>query len=196
VDELFRTLANLRKHEATLFFKLSVIKLRQAQLADYRAIAKLHADNWKRTYRGILSDNYLDNEVDSDRLNVWRHRLGEPDENQNTTVAILNNEIVGFCCTILNDDSRFGSLVDNLHVTTTMQKSGIGKMLIKDAANVIIRKALTRKMYLWVYEANTNARKAYDCLGGANVETLMKTDTDGTPTRICRYTWDDVAKII
>jgi GNAT superfamily N-acetyltransferase len=144
------------------FIETFVIKFRQAQASDCRDIAKLHAGSWKRTYRGILSDNYLDNEVESDRLTIWRHRLGDPDENQNTTVAILNNEIVGFCCTILDHDSLFGSLVDNLHVTTTMQKAGIGKMLIKDAARVIIEKAATRKMYLWVYEANTNARKAYD----------------------------------
>jgi GNAT superfamily N-acetyltransferase len=173
-----------------------VIKLRQAQFSDYRAIAKLHADNWKQTYRGILSDNYLDNEADIDRLDTWHGRLSEPEENQITTVAVLDKDIVGFCCTILNDDLLFGSLIDNLHVSITMQKAGIGKMLIKDTVAAIIEKALTRKMYLWVYEANINARRVYERLGGTNFETLMKTGNDGTVVSTCRYTWGDVAKII
>jgi ribosomal protein S18 acetylase RimI-like enzyme len=173
-----------------------VIKLRQAQFSDYRAIAKLHADNWKQTYRGILSDNYLDTEADIDLLNTWHRRLSEPEENQIITVAVLNKDIVGFCCTILNDDPLFGSLIDNLHVSTAMQKAGIGKMLIKDAAEAIIEKALTRKMYLWVYEANINARRAYERLGGTNLETILKRGNDGTVVSTCRYTWGDVAKII
>jgi GNAT superfamily N-acetyltransferase len=172
-----------------------MIKLRQAQFSDYRDIAKLHAESWKRNYRGILSDNYLDNEADNDRLNTWLHRLSEPEKNQIITVAIFNKDIVGFCCTILNDDLLFGSLIDNLHVSTIMQKTGIGKMLIKDVVNVIIEKALSRKMYLWVYEANSNARRAYEHLGGVDFETLIKTGNDGTNVRTCRYIWDDVAKI-
>jgi ribosomal protein S18 acetylase RimI-like enzyme len=173
-----------------------MLKLRQAQLSDYCHIAKLHADNWKLNYRGILTDNYLDNEVDIDRLYVWHHRLSEPMENQIIIVATLNEEIVGFCCTLLNDDSQFGSLIDNLHIATTMQKSGIGKMLIKDAIDTIIEKGLTRKMYLWVYEANTNARAVYEHLGGTNFETLTMESSDGTTARTCRYIWDDVAKIV
>jgi GNAT superfamily N-acetyltransferase len=173
-----------------------VIKLIEAQLSDYRDIAKLHADSWKRNYRGILSDNYLDNEAYIDRLDTWYRRLYKPVENQIVTLAVLNRDIVGFCCTMLNDDPLYGSLIDNLHVSESMQKSGIGKMLIKDAAGTIVKKALTPKMYLWVYEANTNARKVYEHLGGTNFETLMKTGNDGTAVRTCRYTWNDVGKII
>lgn len=173
-----------------------MIELRQGQFSDFQAIAKLHADSWKQNYRGILSDNYLDNEVDIDQLNTWYQKLYEPEENQIITVALLKKNIVGFCCTILNDDLQFGSLIDNLHVSAAMQKSGIGKMLIKNAVNAIIEKALTQRMYLWVYEANSNARSAYERLGGTNFETLMKTGKDGTIARTCRYIWDDVANII
>lgn len=173
-----------------------MIKLIDAQLSDYANIAKLHADNWKRDYRGILSDHYLDNEVYADRLTTWYQRLHQPAENQIITVALSGTDIVGFCCTLLNDDLLFGSLIDNLHVSQSMQKCGIGKLLIKDAAGTIAKKALTRKMYLWVYEANANARRMYEHLGGANFETLTKTGSDGTAARTCRYTWEDVGEII
>ena len=168
-----------------------MIILRQADFSDYSAIAELHADSWKKNYRGIYSDRFLENEVDKDRLNVWFQRLESPVKNQLTTVAVLNNTIVGFSCAFLNDDPVFGSLIDNLHVTTTSQKSGIGKMLLADCAASIIQKGDNKKMYLWVYDSNHNAKAFYERLGGTKFETIEKTNTDGTTAMSCRYTWDD-----
>ena len=173
-----------------------MIKLRQAQFFDHAAIAKLHAESWRQNYRGILSDEYLDNEVEKDRLDTWYRRLKSPGENQLVTMAILDETIAGFCCVFLNDDPVFGSLIDNLHVSINLQKSGIGKMLVKDCAKSICSKAGNKKMYLWVYESNKNARIAYERLGGTNFETTEKKNEDGTISKTCRYIWDDVSKLL
>jgi hypothetical protein len=71
-----------------------MIRLRNAQFSDYAAIAKLHTDNWKETYRGFLSDHYLDHEIEKERLDTWYKRL--PDS-QIITVALSDDLIVGFC---------------------------------------------------------------------------------------------------
>lgn len=173
-----------------------MIKLRPAELSDFKAIAKLHADNWRTNYRGILSDNYLDNEVEKDRLDTWYKRLKSPNENQIVTVAILDNTLAGLCCLYLNDDPIFGSLIDNLHVSTNLQKSGIGKMLFTDSVNKIYDKANNKKMYLWVYESNKNARIVYERLGGTNLETIEKDNPDGTSSKTCRIIWDEITKLI
>jgi ribosomal protein S18 acetylase RimI-like enzyme len=173
-----------------------MIKLRQAQFSDYAAIAKLHADNWRQNYRGMLSDNYLDNEVEKDRLNTWYERLKSPVENQLVTIATLEENIAGFCCVFLNDDPVFGSLIDNLHVSMNLQKSGIGKMLVKDFSKSICDKCNNKKMYLWVYESNRNARIVYERLGGTNFETIEKKNEDGTNSQTCRYIWNDVSKLL
>lgn len=173
-----------------------MIKLRQAQFSDYNAIAKLHADNWKINYRGILSDHYLDNEVDNDRLDTWHQRLRSPAENQFIIVATSGDTIVGFCCVYLNDDLVFGSLIDNLHVSASLQRSGIGKMLMKESAKYICDNADSKKMYLWVYESNTNARIAYERLGGTNLETVEKENNSGTISKTCRIIWDDASEFI
>lgn len=173
-----------------------MIQLRQAQPKDYVAIAKLHADNWKLHYRGILSDNYLDNEVDYDRLNTWQQRLLSPTVNQFVTVATSSDIVIGFCCFYLDDDPIFGSLIDNLHVSLDSQKSGIGKRLIKEAAKYISNNATNKKMYLWVYESNLNARLAYEKLGGLNFETVDKENHDGTTSRSCRVIWTDTSELL
>lgn len=170
-----------------------MIKLRQAIFSDFTAIAELHAENWRQTYRGILSDQFLDHEVKKDRLETWQERLQSPGPNQLVIVATLHDAIQGFCCLFLNDDPVFGSLIDNLHVTASMQKSGIGKMLINDCINQICDKAHTKKMYLWVYEANNNARIVYERLGGKLFETVEKKNEDGHIQNICRITWEDVS---
>ena len=73
-----------------------MIELRTAQFADYTAIAKLHAENWRQNYRGIFSDPFLDHEVEKDRSDNWYQRLQSPAANQLITVATLEDRIVGF----------------------------------------------------------------------------------------------------
>jgi hypothetical protein len=115
-----------------------MIELRDAKFCDHIAIARLHAQNWRQNYRGILSDNFLNLEVEKDRLNVWFERLQFPANNQQITVAIHNENIIGFSCLFFNDDPVFGSLLDNLHVAKNMQQHGIGKMLIKNCTKTIL----------------------------------------------------------
>lgn len=173
-----------------------MLTLRPAQFADYSAIAALHAANWQQTYRGILSDQYLDHEVEQDRLAVWYGRLQTPSPNQRLTVARQGGTLVGFCCLFLDDDPVYGSLIDNLHVAAGLRHGGIGKQLIQDAARQVRAEARHPGLYLWVFERNLNARTAYDRLGGVHAETVEKKNEDGTQATILRYVWADAAGLL
>jgi GNAT superfamily N-acetyltransferase len=155
-----------------------MITLREARLSDYASIAKLHAESWQQNYRGIYSDQFLDNEVEQDRLTVWHKRLSAPASNQQVIIATQDETVVGFACLLLDDDPTFGSLLDNLHVTTNVQKTGIGKLLMKECARRIANKNSSNRMYLWVYEANENARRVYERLGAEHFETVEKPTED------------------
>jgi len=174
----------------------SMIKLRPAQFSDHAAIVKLHAESWRQNYRGILSDHFLENEIEGDRAEVWYQRLKFPNKNQIVTIATLDENLVGFSCLFLDDDPVYSTLLDNLHVSMNLQKSGIGKLLMKECAKNICEKSNNRKMYLWVYAANQNARSFYQRLGGINFETLEKQNEDGTASKTCRYVWNDVSVLI
>ncbi len=170
-----------------------MIQFRNAQAKDDKAIAQLHANSWKVAYRGVLSDAYLDNEVEQDRLATWQQRLKEPAPNQVIVLAEDAGKLVGFVCIYLNDDPAFGSLVDNLHVAPGLLKSGIGRKLLQEAAHVIEGKAKTKRMYLWVFEKNENAIQFYNRVGGTNYEVVQKESFDGQLSNICRYVWEDVS---
>jgi ribosomal protein S18 acetylase RimI-like enzyme len=171
-----------------------MLTLRPAQFADYPAIAALHAANWQQTYRGILSDEYLDHEVEADRLAVWYGRLQNPSPNQRLTLAVQDGTLVGFCCTFLDDDPVYGSLIDNLHVAAGLRHGGMGRQLMMDAARHVQAEARHPGLYLWVFERN--ARTAYDRLGGVHAETVEKKNEDGTTAVILRYVWPDASVLL
>ena len=167
-----------------------MIELKDARLEDYSAIAKLHADSWKKYYRGMYSDEFLDNDVYQNRLHVWHERLSSPALNQQVIIASDEKTISGFACIYINNDPVFGTLLDNLHVTSFIQGSGIGKMLIKEAARRSYEKDEHSKFYLWVLELNANARRFYENLGATNFETVDKRNPDNSVSKACRYTWN------
>ena len=53
-----------------------MVEYRTANHGDARGIAALHAENWRRAYRGNFRDEYLDSDVFSKRQSVWNSRLG------------------------------------------------------------------------------------------------------------------------
>jgi hypothetical protein len=172
-----------------------MIELRDAQFSDHAAISKLHAESWQQNYRGIFSDAFLDNEVEQFLFDGWHKKLGVQNSNQHVTIAILDKNIVGFACLLLDDDSVFGSLLDNLHVSIKMRNTGVGKLLMKNCAKIICDKGGSNKMYLWVFALNKNARLVYEHLGGTRFETTETENADGTTAQACRYIWDNVSII-
>ena len=51
------------------------VSFRAAGQDDAHAIAELHADSWRRHYRGAYSDAFLDGDVAGYLLVVWTDRL-------------------------------------------------------------------------------------------------------------------------
>ena len=173
-----------------------MIELRPAKFPDYYAIAKLHAESWQNNYRGIFSEAFLDEEVEKERLEVWRKRLRSPGRNQQVYLAIKNSKVAGFSCLYLDDHPTFGALLDNLHVSESFQKSGIGKLLLQNCARIILNQGSVKRMYLWVFESNNNAKKIYEHLGGTNIQSMKIQNEDGTKANACRYVWKDVNQLI
>ena len=64
-----------------------MIEYLPAAAADELAVAQLHAKSWQIHYRGSLQDDYLDNHVEQDRLQVWSQRFAHPKDGQHIIVA-------------------------------------------------------------------------------------------------------------
>ena len=165
------------------------VALRHAGTDDADAIAQLHTESWRRTYRGMMSDDFLDHRALDNRRLTWRERLEAPPPNQYVRVAGDQTAIVGFICGFADHDPVWGSYIDNLHVTAGMHRQGIGRALMRDVAGWLCQVRPDRGVWLWVMEANTSARAFYDRLGATNAGTANLRDPDGGHAPNCRYVW-------
>ena len=164
--------------------------IRPAQISDYARIASLHADSWRRTYRGLFSDAFFDHEADADRQRVWMRRLESAPANQYVLVAEEAANVTGFICIYGGEDPRWGALIDNLHVAHKLRRRGIGRQLMAQAFAWLEQHHATAAVYLWVMENNLNARGFYENLGASNTGVVEKPNpVGGGSARNCRYVW-------
>ncbi len=164
---------------------------RQALPADVERLAALHARSWQETYRGILPDSFLDNDVAAERLAHWQEQFRINSPNQHLIVAEADGRLAGFACTVANHDPVYGALLDNLHVATAYKGQGIGRHLMKLAAEWVQEHDPASAFYLWVYEKNDAARTFYDRLGAINQEAVP-----GEFAVALRCVWPDLPTLI
>jgi ribosomal protein S18 acetylase RimI-like enzyme len=175
---------------------------RLADAGDAPAIAALHADSWRRHYRGAYADSYLDGDVVADRLDVWSERLSEAGDRTFTWVAEGTGRLGGFIHTVLDAETRWGALIDNLHVTTERRGEGIGTRLLSAAAEVLLERRPSCGLFLWVLEQNRAAQAIYRARCGTCVERAPVQAPGGDPTRLhgapakLRYVWSDPSVLL
>ncbi len=173
------------------------MSVRDATPRDVEAIAALHADSWRRNYRGAYLDSYLDGDVLTDRLAVWTERLADRQPSQFTIVAEADGTVVGFAHTILGADPAWGALLENLHVTHERKHSGVGTRLTEHTARELIRRQPSSGLYLSVLEQNEAARAFYAARGGEVVDRRIGGPFPGGGTApVLIYAWPDPRKLL
>jgi len=173
------------------------MKYREAKNTDVEQLATIHANSWRSTYRGLFSDEFLNNEVFEDRRSVWNERLNKPSNNQLVLVAEENNKIIGFICAYGNDDAQYGSLIDNLHIKRSNKRNGIGTELMIKAGEWLQSRYPENGVYLWVMEENNPARVFYEKLGAINAGLVDKPNPVGGGSAMnCRYIWSDPTVLV
>jgi ribosomal protein S18 acetylase RimI-like enzyme len=174
---------------------LTAPRLRTAKAADAEAVALLHADSWRRHYRGAYSDAFLDGDLVTNRRSVWSSRMTDP-AGSLTVLAEDDSGLVGFTHVIFAADDRWGSLVDNLHVRADRRRGGVGRALLVRAGHATAQRP-DRALYLWVLEQNIAAQAFYHALGGETVERAPVPPPAGNPANLngcpsgLRVVWPD-----
>jgi GNAT superfamily N-acetyltransferase len=157
-----------------------MVTFREATSHDAKAISRLHADSWRSAYRGVLSDDYLDQRVYSERAVIWQHRFSEQAQKPFFAIlAELEGQPVGFACVFPDEHPTYGSFLDNLHVIPQRTGQGIGRQLLTAVARRLLAHGKTGGLYLWVVEQNIRARRFYASAGAAEVERAVLPMPDG-----------------
>jgi GNAT superfamily N-acetyltransferase len=165
------------------------MKIKQATIADVKDIAHLHSDSWQVSYKGHLNPDYLARKVPEEREIFWRERFDRPSNGQQILVAEVDAIIVGFACVLLDKDPKWGSYLDNLHVSQNLQSKGIGKLLLTAVADICAEKATSEGLCLLVTQFNTNAHRFNKRLGANNQGESTWLAPDGTTVPTYWFTW-------
>jgi len=173
-----------------------IMEIRKANYSDAEAIAELHTNSWRNTYKNALNADYLKNIVPSERKSVWLKRLSEPKTNQYVIVAENKGEIIGFSCAFAADNTDLGSYCDNLHVNPLYQGKGTGTMLLKKTAQYCFQQAPDVGMYLLVNQDNIKAQQFYETCGARNLKPGVWNAPDGSNVPTYILYWDTLSELI
>ncbi|HYD12063.1 MAG TPA: GNAT family N-acetyltransferase [Allosphingosinicella sp.] len=160
------------------------MRLRRAADRDRSAIARIHAESWADTYRGILPDALLDVSLPAIMAERWARQPIAPADA--VFVVEEDGDLLGFAASWDGDPVY----IDNLHVAAAARSRGLGRRLLGETARHFLASGRNRAL-LHVVAANHRARALYLALGG-RPDGLEDKDLYGTLVPNERIVWDDL----
>jgi len=162
------------------------LPIREAVPADARSIAEIHVRSWQASYRGQLTDDYLDGLSVEERLEQNRRSLEEPPAGWRTWVAQEGKDVVGFAVTGPSQDAdateRTGE-VYAIYLEPDRVGTGAGRELFEHAVGDLRGRGFEAAT-LWVLETNERARRFYEVAGwrADGTVTSERVDCEMRPT--------------
>ncbi len=170
--------------------------VREAVPDDAPAIARVHVDSWRTTYRGILADHILDELSYELRERNWRSALTEHRASNFIHVAEDDGgQVVGFIAAGKEREGRadFQAEIFALYVLQEHQGKGCGRELMSHSAAMLQQQGM-RSMLLWVLVENPS-RGFYEKLGGSQLEHKQITIEGDQLTEVA-YGWPDLRELL
>ncbi|MEM7758328.1 MAG: GNAT family N-acetyltransferase [Cyanobacteria bacterium P01_A01_bin.40] len=168
--------------------------IREATEQDISAISKVHVDTSRTTYRGIFSDEYLDNMSYQKRERAWHQVFEETLKNNNFTYVAENNshQIIGFANAGLEreGDSLYLGELYAIYILENFQQQGIGEKLVRTVVEQF-KKMQINSMLVWVLKDNS-ACSFYKKLGGIKIKE-QEIERQGNKLIKIAYGWRDIA---
>ena len=143
------------------------MRIREADVNDAAAIARVHVDSWRTTYTGILPDEHLARLSYDGRERVWRDILNKSESGE--FVYIVEDgkrEVVGFASggPERSGDSLYRGELYAVYLLKDFQRRGAGRQLALASARKLLE-AGQESMLVWVLAKNPS-RGFYEALGG------------------------------
>ncbi len=169
--------------------------IRKAKISDIPKIAKVHVDTWKTAYKGIISDEYLQNLSYKWSENAFLTIIKK--QNHEITCFIAEGEsgkIVGFAIGGIerSNNPKFKGELWGIYVATEHQRKSIGKSLVFAVVEKLLNLNIN-SMLVWVLKDNPY-RAFYESLGGLLIgEKPIKIGKDELIE--VAYGWEDIRRL-
>lgn len=175
--------------ECMLFDERSI---RTAVVEDAPAIAEVHVESWRTTYKGILPQSLLDRLSVSDRARFWNETLAKPPIPFITLVACDDAcNVAGFACGGAERTGKLGcdGELQAMYLLEGVQRRGLGTLLIRRFVREL-QSAGFQSMAVWVLARNPS-RRFYEALGGRLI-TEQQIEREGESYMEVAYGWSDL----
>ncbi len=162
-------------------------KIRIATNNDVKNLAILKQKVWDETYRGIYSDDIIDNFDYEESERMFKNIINN--DKISLYVVESNKELVGYMDVGVpfRKFNNYEQEIGLLYLRKDFQKNGIGKKIFILAYNEIKSNGYN-KFFISCNKYNINARKFYEKMGGQ----LVEEDEDNDNKRIVqvKYHYD------
>jgi len=164
-------------------------KIRKASIEDAYESSLCHIAAWQSAYKGIISDEYLDNMPTSLKQRVESFKDYQFD---NFYLPTYEGKIIGklILWDSRDEDKPGTGEIGAIYLLEEFWGKGYGYTMMNFAIRQLIGRGCT-EVFLWVFEENTRARLFYEKCGfvldGAKKEVVI-----GTPLMEVRYVFKSV----
>lgn len=165
--------------------------IRQAEPKDLENIAALYVRNHKTTYRGLLSDAYLNALTTASALTRWEQTTDS--EENFLLVAEQDGVFLGFAAAMPDPELEQTLYLESLHVSESARGKGIGTALIRACAQIAAQNGF-QKMSVCIVRGNNSAAKLYQKLGAAH-HAYFEDDFGGTVSSSEKLVWSKLPDI-
>ena len=150
---------------------MNEFRLRQANVSDAEGIAKVHVSTWQSTYSGLIPDSFLQSLNVEQRTKNWIRNLESSTPRNQTIVAEVDGEIVGFIGVGPSreiDNVNQGE-VYAIYVDSKIQSQGVGTALMRQGL-LFLKDEKFGEAILWVLDKNSRTRQWYESLGWISLD--------------------------
>lgn len=170
------------------------MKIREAKISDASVLAKIRVDAWCTTYKGIISDDYLNSLSYTEQEKRWINTITNAENDKKSIFVAEDNEngIVGFSTFGVerDGDSLYKGELYAIYILKEHQNKGIGKLLFNTAVETL-NEMNYNSMIIWALEQNINACRFYELMGGIRVNKKYITIGDNTLKEVA-YGWENL----
>lgn len=173
------------------------MEIRDAKPADVPAIARVHVESWRTTYREVLPQGYLNELSYGAREEMWQQAFS-PESTTFLVVAEDLGKIVGFAAAgparqETSEAKPYGGELYAVYTLAEYQRRGLGRRLVVAAAETLIAKGYS-DMITWVIEDDAACR-FYERLGGELLGSKTVEIADMS-LRAVAYGWFDMSLLL
>ena len=170
-------------------------KVRPATIVDAPAIARVHVDSWRTTYKGIVPQHILDELKYEEREQLWRRALSPGSRSFVYVAEDESGQVVGFASggPAREDAPNHAGELYAIYLLQEHQGKGIGRRLFEAVVQELVNRGLN-SMAIWVL-ADNPACGFYEAMGGRKVYERQE-EVRGVVLDEVGYGWDDIRNLV